>query len=238
MTHARGSLAGAARLAAFLFDGLDDEPLAGEVEVWLGEAARFRAFLDAHRDKVRKKLRVATGAAGRRDVRTELLVAHRLLGDRRLEVAFEPYGSRIGGPDFRVTMRGQRPFNLEVTRLRGAAEPGHLAGQLLTKLRQLPPSLPNAVLVAAELSSTDTVDLAGPVRGVRAQADARDEAFFIGRGFEGSRDFYQRFLRLGGAFVLGEGAPEGTRATLWVNPSARIALPPRAARACLEQLRA
>lgn len=237
MANSPGPMTAIARMAAFLFEGLADEPLAAEVEAWLGETAPFRAFVEAHRDKVRKKLRVAAGAEGRRDVRTELLVARRLLADRRLEVAFEPYGSRIGGPDFRVTMRGQPPFNLEVTRLRAAADPAHLAGQLLTKLRQLPPSMPNAVLVATELTSIETVDVAGLVREARARADAKDEAFFMGRGFQGSRDFYQRFLRLGGAFVLGEAAPEGSRATLWVNPSARIPLPPRAARACLARLR-
>ncbi len=231
-------MTGVARLAASLFDALADEPLAAEVEAWLGQAPRFRAFVQAHRDKVRKKLRVAADAAGRRDVRAELLVARRLLDDRRLELAFEPYGARVGGPDFRVTLRGQPPFNLEVTRLRAAPDAGHVIGQLLAKLRQLPPSVPNAVLVAVDLAALEAIDLAASVRELRARADARDEAFLAGRGFEGSRDFYQRFLRLGGAFLLSESAPAGSRATLWVNPSARIALPERAVRACLERLRA
>jgi hypothetical protein len=231
-------MTGAARLAASLCDALADEPLAAELELWLGDAPRFRAFVETHHDKVRKKLRVAADAAGRRDVRAELLVARLLLDDRRLELAFEPYGSRVGGPDFRVTMRGQPAFNLEVTRLRGEPGPAHLAGQLLTKLRQLPPSVPNAVLIAVDLPSLESVKLAAAVREVLARADAKDEAFFAGRGFEGSRDFYRRFMRLGGAFLLSEAAPATGRATLWVNPSARIALPARAARACLELLRA
>jgi hypothetical protein len=194
--------------------------------------------VEAHRDTVRKKLRVAGDPAGRRDVQVEFLVARLLLEDRRLELAFEPYGSRVGGPDFRVTTGGQHPFNLEVTRLRAVPDPAHLVGQLLTKLRQLPSGMPNAVLIAVDLASLEGVDLAGLVREVRSRADAKDEAFFASRGFAGSRDFYQRFLRLGGAFLLAEAAPGGERAALWANPSARIALPARPARACLERLRA
>ena len=93
-------------------------------------------------------MRGARDAEARRDVRTELHAAHLLLADPRIELAFEAYGSGRGGPDFTVTLRGERPFNLEVTRLRrlpGAAGP---IGQLLAKLRQLPPSAPNAVLFA------------------------------------------------------------------------------------------
>ena len=144
MARPRGPITAAERLTALLLDEVADEPLAAELEAWLSEAPRFRAFVEAHRDKVRKKLRVAADAAGRRDVRVELLVARLLLDDRRLELSFEPYGSRVGGPDFRATLRGQPPFNLEVTRLRGAPDPAHLVGQLLTKLRQLPPSVPRS----------------------------------------------------------------------------------------------
>jgi hypothetical protein len=226
------------RLAHDLFDRLPGEPMAEEVAGWLAGSARFRAFAEAHRDKVRKKLRGAPDAESRRDVRAELRAAHLLLADRRIELAFEAYGSGKVGPDFTVTLRGEPSFNMEVTRLRRAPDAAGSGGQLLAKLRQLPPSIPNVVVVAIEGDSADALDIAAATRALRAQADAKDEAFFIGRGFEGTRGFYERYLRLGAVLVWCEGAAGDARAALWTNRSARIALPERAARACLLGLRA
>jgi len=60
------------------------------------------------------------------------------------------------------------------------------------------------------------------------------EVYFTRRGFNGTRDFYDRFLRLGAVVTW----PEGAAATAWVNRSARIAVPDRALRACLAALAA
>jgi hypothetical protein len=212
--------------------------MADELAGWLAGSARFRAFADAHRDKIRKKLRGAADAEARRDVRAELRAAHLLLADRRIELAFEAYGSGKVGPDFTVTFRGERSLNLEVTRLRRAPDDAGSGGQLLAKLRQLPPSVPNVVVVAIEGDSAEALDVTGATRALRAHADAKDEAFFISRGFEGTRGFYERYLRLGAVLVWCEGAAGDARAALWANRSARIALPERAARACLLCLRA
>jgi hypothetical protein len=224
------------RLADHLLQGVPGEPLAAELTGWLAGSARFRTFAEAHRDKIRKKLRSAVESEALRDVRAELQAAHLLLADRRIELAFEAYGSGKRGPDFTVTFRGERPFNLEVTRLRRGPEAG-FEGSLLTKLRQLPPSAPNAVLVAIEGDSAQAFDVAGAVRALRALADAKDEAFFVHRGLDGTRGFYERFLRLGAVLVWCEGATGDARAALWTNRSARIALPARAARACVLCLR-
>ena len=212
------------------------EPMADDVAAWLAGSKRFRAFAEAHRDKIRKKLRGATDAEARLDVRAELRVAHLLLADRHVELAFEAYGSTTGGPDFTVTYRGERSFNLEVTRQRRSPESGH-AGPLLAKLRQLPPSAPNAVLVAIEGDRADAFDVAGAVRALRARADAKDEALFTSRGLRGTRGFYERFLRLGSVLTWSEGAAGDARAGAWTNRSARIPVPERALRACLACLR-
>jgi hypothetical protein len=134
-------------------------------------------------------------------------------------------------------MRGQQPLNLEVTRLRGVADDARVTGQLLTKLHQLPPSVSNAVLIAAERDDLGAVDLAAIVRRIRARADAKDDAFFTGRGLDNAKRFYQRFLRLGGVFVFSEAASGDSRAALWTNPSAGIPLPARPGRAILNLLR-
>jgi hypothetical protein len=238
MVRARTPVTAAERLALDLLDHAAADPFAEELVSWLAGSARFRGFAEEHRDKIRKKLRGATDAEARRDVRAELRVAHLLLADRRIELAFEAYGSGKAGPDFTVGFRGERRFNFEVTRLRGAPGAAGHGGQLLAKLRQLPPSVPNAVLVAIEGESAEAFDVAAAVRGIRARADAKDDPFFASRGFKGARDFHQRLLRLGAVLVWCEAATGDARATLWSNRSARIALPERAARATLACLRA
>ena len=212
--------------------------MAEELAEWLAATPRFRSFVELHRDKIRKKLRGAADPEARRDVGAELRTARLLLEDRRFQLAFEAYGSGRTGPDFTVTFRGDRGFNLEVTRLRRIPDVAGYGGQLLAKLRQLPPSVPNAVLLAIDAETVAGVDVESAVRGLRARADRKDEDYFTHRGFEGTRDFYERFLRLSAVFVLGEAAGENDRASVWINRSARIELPPRATRACLLSLRA
>jgi hypothetical protein len=216
----------------------DGDPMAEELAGWLAGSPRFRAFVQAHHYKIRKKLRGAVDPEARRDVRAELRVAHLLLADRRIGLAFEAYGSRRIGPDFTLTFRENQQFNLEVTRLRGAPTAAGLSGHLLAKLRQLPPSVPNALLVAIDTESAQAVDVAAAIRWARARADKKDETFFATRGFDSARAFYERFLRLGAVFVWCEAAAGDGRAALWTNRSARMALLQRAARACLAGLRA
>jgi hypothetical protein len=237
------------RLVRYLFDGgappdtdADSGFAAGELAAWLESLPRFRVFAESNRDKIRKKLRGAADPEARRDLRAELRTAHLLLADRGFELAFEAYGSGKAGPDFTVAFRGERRFNLEVTRMR--RRPPDVAGYgwaLLAKLRQLPPGVPNAVLIAIEgeaVDAVDAVDVDAAIRALRARADRKDEEFFAVRGFDGTRGFYERFLRLGAVFVLGEAGAEESRASLWINRSARVQLPPRSARACLLAFRA
>jgi hypothetical protein len=221
------------RLVEHLFDGAAAEQLARELGSWLAGSSRFRGFAEAHRDKIRKKLRGATDAEARRDVRTELRVAHLLLADRRMELAFEAYGSAGRGPDFTMSFRGERDSNVEVTRLRRAPDEAGQGGQLLAKLRQLPPGVPNLLIVAVEGADAAAFDVAAATRALRSRADAKDEAFFVRRGFRGTRGFYDRFLRLGAVIGWAEGAPAERRAAAWTNGSARLPLPERALRACL-----
>jgi hypothetical protein len=232
---ARGT--GVERLVRDLHDRGPADPFSAELLAWLADSPRFRAFAEAHRDKIRKKLRGAGDGAALRDVRAELRTAWLLLADRRIELAFEAYGSGKAGPDFTVTFRNARSFNLEVTRPHRTPEAGGLAATVLAKLRQLPPSVPNALLIAIEGDTAGAFDLDAAARALRARADTKDEAFFVTRGFDGTRGFYERYLRLSAVFVTAEGASGDARATLWFNRSARIVMPERPARAALAALR-
>ena len=84
------------RLVAYLLDGAvpgASDEVAADLATWLSGSARFLSFVDAHRDKIRKKLRGASESQARGDVRAELETAFRLLADRRVELAFEAYGA-------------------------------------------------------------------------------------------------------------------------------------------------
>jgi hypothetical protein len=200
-------------------------------------SARFRVFAEAHRDKIWKKLRRATDGEALRDVRAELRAAHLLLADRRIDLVFEAYGSGKAGPDFTVTFRGGLRFNVEVTRLHRVPDPTSFGRTLLAKLRQLPPSAPNALVVAIDGTTAEALDVAATARALRSRADAKDESYFADRGFDGTREFYERYLRLSAVVGWCEDAAGDARASLWTNRSARIPMPERAARACLECLR-
>ena len=226
------------RSARDLSDRGPADPMTKELLAWLAGSARFRSFSEAHRDKIRKKFRKATDPETLRDVRTELRVAQLLLADRRFDLAFEAYGSGRGGPDFTVAFRGARAFDLEVTRLRRPPSGASIGSSLLAKLRQLPPSTSNAVLLAIDCDTAAAFDIDAIVRTLRSRADAKDEPVFTKQGLGGSRGFYERFLRLGGVIVWCEAAAGDTRANLWINRSARIALPERAIRAGVQCLRA
>jgi hypothetical protein len=219
-------------------DGAGMDPVADELSTWMATLPRFRTFVDAHRDKIRKKLRLATDPDARKDVRAELLVARRLLADRNMELAFEPGGVTLGGPDFGVRYRGRPSFNLEVTRPRRISRAADGSRLILAKLHQLPTSAPNLLLMLLPAGDALHGRIGDVVRGLRRRADAKDEDFFTRRGFAGTQAFYDRFLRLSAVVTYSEATDTAARAERWINPSARIPVPDDALGACLAGMRA
>jgi hypothetical protein len=212
-------------------------PIAHELVFWIDASTAMRHFVQLNAPKIRRKLREARDAETQRDVRAELLAAHRLLGDRRIELAYEASGSGRAGPDFALTFRGVTHCNVEVTRRRGRADGAGVAETVLAKLRQLPPSIPNVLAVAVE-RPLDVPDINAAILGVRARIDARDPATLARAGVADPRAFYDRFLRLAAVITWADGAEPGARAVAWANPSARIPLDRAALRAVTEALAA
>jgi hypothetical protein len=200
---------------------------------WLSTSSRFFAFAQAHRDKIRKKLRVSTEAGARGDIRAELETAFLLLADRRIALAFEAYGSGRRGPDFTVTFRASHRFNLEVTRPRPRdGDPAAaIAFAVLGKLRQLPVESPNALLLASGIA-TSPDELVNTMRALKLRADRGDEAYFTNRGLSTS-EFQQSYRRLA-ALLAGNASGPGVHA--WSNPEARRPLPEGALSACVAAL--
>ena len=225
------------RLVADLVEAPEPDPALAGLPAWLAASPRFRAFAEANRDKIRKKLRGATETEARLDVRAELRVAALLLADRRIELAFEAYGAGRRGPDFTATFRAGRPFNVEVTRRRPGPGAASLEPSILGKLRQLPPSASNVLIVAVE-GSEDAPDPGPVLRELRGRADRRDDAFFVARGPDGATTFNAGLLRMAAVIAWAEGASGSARVAAWANAGARIPLPQPTLRALLAALAA
>src|SRR5512135_1961144 len=148
-----------ADLTVYLFDGqpgMLPSELAQWMEASLDASPRFTDFVETYRDKIRKKIRLARDSETARDLRGELEVAYRLLDDRRLDVAYEPYAStQRRGPDFAVTYRANLVFNLEVARMRTEANGAvprieeRFLPTLLYKLGQMQPGMPTLLVIHA-----------------------------------------------------------------------------------------
>jgi hypothetical protein len=182
--------------------------LQSELGGWMESRPRFRSFVIANQDKVRKKLSTSDEEV-RMDVRAELLVAYLILDDRRFELSFEAYGAGRLGPDLTATFRGNVRINLEVTRVRRSTEPGltKLAAVIASKLRQLPSDVPNVLVIATRGMSLEEAAVAGAVRQLKSYNQTSG----------GAREFQAQYVRLGGIFVL----DEGVAGVFWQNREAR-----------------
>ena len=235
MTDQRPTRPTIRRLVAYLVDDAEPEPELAELPDWLAASPRFRSFAETNRDKIRKKMRGATSPEARLDVRAELRVAAFVLADRRFELAFEAYGAGRRGPDFTATFRAGRPFNIEVTRRRPPVGEAALEPAILAKLRQLPPSASNVLVVAVDgASSAPNPD---PVlRELRTHADRHDDAFFVARGLLDAATYLAGLLRLAVVIASAERAAPAARTAAWTNAGARIPLPEPTRRALLAAL--
>lgn len=235
------SVAADNELLAYLF-GASDEPIVARCGAWLAASARFRAFLVANKDKARKKIRGITDSESMRDLQLELDTAYHLLLDRRYSLEYEKYlAGKTRGPDFTVTIHDKGAFNVEVKRLRSAGEFRHWADAICDKLDQMPPSIPNVLLVGTEQPARKSIDAAQAMARLRRLADAKDEGVFTSRGLPDARAFLRASARLSGALQHSQWGDEpGGQASLWLNPQAKHPLPASEQQAlvrCFEQPR-
>lgn len=214
-------------------------PLRAELASWIAASRPYRAFVEENAAKIRRKIRQAAGADGLGDVWLELDAARRLLVDRRATLIYERYlADKTRGPDFTVTFKSHLVFNVEARRLRAPVAASRLGEAVCEKLRQLPASAINVVLVGADAPATpdpatgsagsgaDPLDPAATVRRLARRAEAGDDDYFRGRGYRDARDFSRTLPRLSALLEQvrwrDAGAPA---ATLWLNPQAKHPLP-------------
>ena len=211
-----------------IFDG-KASPLRPEVEGWVRESRRFKAFAMAYRAKIRAKVKNADGESGLKDLWAELETAALLLGEERFTLEYEKYAaSKQRGPDLTVTFKTHTPFNVEVRRLRGVesegedaeARMGKLVAVLCDKVGQMPPGIINLLWLRAERDISED-DVGRAATTLRQRAERKDEDFFTRRGFANAADFLKQFRQLSGIVLR----PSGANA-LWLNSLARHNAPP------------
>ncbi len=197
------------------------------VVAWLVEVPRCRVFVVAHRDKIRKTVRMQGDEEARRDLLVELGVGYRFLHEKRFTLAYELFAAqKTRGPDYVVTYTTKFAFTVEVTRLRTACDGARWAEVICAKLRQLPPAQANVLVVATSMGQCVDVDLAQPVRMLRTLAERKEDSFFAQRGWRDARDFLRQLPRLS-TVVWWDAwdAPTGGAWMLWHNPQAKHPLP-------------
>lgn len=223
MTHQRLRPIVVNELLEAIFTG-EARALRDCAERWCAMSPRFPAFLETYRDKIRKKLRNAPDAEGLRDLQMELLTAACLLTERAFTLAYEQYAaSKTRGPDFTVMYKTHTPFNVEVKRIRGQAQAGKWADVLCDKLRQMPPSVVNALVIYGKPGEPGIpLDVAAAMASLRTTAEGKDDAYFTRRGLDGSRDYLRQSLKLSAVLYRAGAAMPAS----WMNPQARHPLPP------------
>ena len=217
-----------ADLTAYVFEG-QPHALAGPLMQWMEASARFTAFVETCRDKVRKKIRVIRDAESAMDLGGELEVAYCLLSDRRLSVVYEPYASaKRRGPDFAVTYRANLAFNIEVARVRvekngiekidlGRKEE-RILRILVDKLGQMQPGMANLLVIHTQEDLSRSIDLDRLMQDLKIRAERKDPSFYIATRYASPATFYRDFLHLSAILLWTPGAQP------WVNKQARPVL--------------
>jgi hypothetical protein len=202
---------------------------------WMGSSSRFTAFVEIYRDKIRKKIRTTHDRESLLDLGGELEVAYRLLNDRRLDVAYEPYASaKRRSTDFAVTYRANLVFNIELARIR-VEESGvdgidlprkeeRLLHILLDKLGQMQPGMANLLVIQTQEELARSIDLGRLMQEVKARAEGKDANFYAASRYTGPAAFYKDFLHLSGILLWADGVQ------VWVNKQARPVLAKEALR--------
>lgn len=218
-------------------------PLAAPLAAWAVASPRFAAFVEEHRDKIRKKARGARDPEALGDLLLELTVARDLHRERHGALAYErrlPERTRV--PDFALTLPNGAVVMVEVTRLRPQAAPasGETAGAdpssidarlavlICGKLGQVVPNLPNVVVVGIPAAQLAALDVAEALRALVARAERRELTLRERHYIRQPSDFFRPYRYLSALLVRPWPLPATPQpATFWTNPQATKTLPAR-----------
>ncbi len=228
------------KLMTYLFDG-QPHLLAESMAAWLGSSRRFTDFVTTFQDKIRKKLRVTQDAETLSDLHLELETAYLLLGERSLNVEYEPQQSAPGrSPDFAVTYTSSLTFMVEVTRIRTATkdilanmksdprqEGERLSDAISSKLGQLLGQRGNILILGLNALNMTESDLQSNMLRLQQRAQGNDASYWQRYGFQDRSDFFRHFQRLSEVLVRVAPFRADEPMLIWVNPRAKRPLPGR-----------
>ena len=122
--------------------------------------------------------------------------------------------------------------------MRGPTTQARLGDALAQKFRQLPPGMPNVVVLGVDGMRSTLPEPGDVAKGLRLRAEAHDARLFDRHGFADASAFFRAFLRMSavsllspwneGATTTGDFAERTSEITLWLNPQAKHPLPPAA----------
>ena len=186
---------------------------------WLESSRRFRTFVEEHRNKIRKKVRIAHDRETQLDLRCELETAYRLLAEKRFTLEYEKYGQ--GGqrsPDLTATYRTHTLLNVEVTRPRITGDAADKLGEsLCDKVGQMVNNSLNMLVIHAPDADGDS--LVAAATALRLLAERKEEEFFVRRRFKDAREFIRQYQNLSAVGL------KAADVFLWENPLAKKPLP-------------
>lgn len=210
-------------------------PLASRCAERMLVSPRFRAFLDQHQTKIRKKVRTLEGPTSWHDLWLELWTASRLLADRRFDVDYEAFAARnMRGPDLTATFRTHVICHIEIKHVRAELTSVKWAEVLCAKLGQFPSGAINMLLVGNSVRSAEPCTAEAALRELSQLAQRGENALFQRYGMDGARGYLRQIVRLSGVLHAADwDLASAARHSLWRNPAARHALPPDLARALL-----
>jgi hypothetical protein len=225
-------------LVSFLFEG-KSSVFSESMSHWLASSRRFASFVDAFRDKIRKKIRVTQSLEGLLDLQLELQTACLLLKEKTLSVIYEPDQAKriVRAPDFAVTYTTSLTFMLEVTRMQSPKSTKLLSSEnddtppsislrvadtICSKLGQLQPKQANILLIGMDTVALTGSDLRDAMRHIQSRAEGGDPAFLRRYRFRDRTDFLGHYHRLSEVLIRGSDV-DGP--VVWVNPQAKHVLP-------------
>lgn len=205
---------------------------------WLASSRRFTAFVSAHRDKIRKKIRTTRDPESILDLRLELETAYLLLRERELNLIYEPQPAgqpaRLRGPDYAVTYTTSFTFMVEVTRIRGDSATRatqhmsldeRVAETICGKLIQMLPQRSHVLIIGVDSPGVLRNDLKAVMQRIKQRAERNDAAFFQRLHFPDRATFFTYYQRLSEVIVRGPGVPAAGAFVASINPQSRYPLP-------------
>lgn len=209
-------------LLAYIFDG-QTHLLKQPISAWLISSRRFTDFVNAFKDKIRKKIRTTQDQENLLDLQLELETAYLLLKEKTLSLVYEEQlAEKLRSPDFSVTYTTSLTFMLEVTRIRAATKEQTqvITDAVCSKIGQLLPRYSNVLVIGMPTLNLTQDDFHKMMMRLQQRTENNDVALLQRYRFRDRASFFQQYYRLSEILLRGSDS-----IITWINPQAKDPLP-------------